>query len=160
MTQSISWSLADEAETIAAGALISRAMSSGVIFLHGNLGMGKTTLARGVIQSFGHEGAVKSPTYTLVEPYEFGDSKVYHFDLYRLGDPEELEYMGIRDYFENNALCLVEWSERGQGFLPAADLDLYLEPEGMGRKITMFARTELGQSTVQRLQELRSVRAQ
>ena len=159
MTQSISWSLADEAETIAVGALISRAMSSGVIFLHGNLGMGKTTLARGVIQSLGHQGAVKSPTYTLVEPYEFDDRRVYHFDLYRLGDPEELEYMGIRDYFENSSLCLVEWSEKGEGFLPAADLDLYLEPEALGRKITVFARTELGQFSVQRLQELRSVKA-
>ena len=159
MTQSISWSLADEAKTITAGALISRAMSSGVIFLHGNLGMGKTTLARGVIQSLGHQGAVKSPTYTLVEPYEFDDRRVYHFDLYRLGDPEELEYMGIRDYFENSSLCLVEWSEKGEGFLPAADLDLFLEPEALGRKITIYARTELGQSTVQRLQELRSVKA-
>jgi tRNA threonylcarbamoyladenosine biosynthesis protein TsaE len=159
VTQSISWSLANEAETIAAGALISRAMSSGVLFLHGNLGMGKTTLARGVIQSLGHQGAVKSPTYTLVEPYEFDDRRVYHFDLYRLGDPEELEYMGIRDYFENSSLCLVEWSEKGEGFLPAADLDLFLEPEALGRKITIFARTELGQSTVQRLQELRSVKA-
>jgi tRNA threonylcarbamoyladenosine biosynthesis protein TsaE len=102
---------------------------------------------------------VKSPTYTLVEPYEFADRKVYHFDLYRLGDPEELEYMGIRDYFENSSLCLVEWSEKGQGFLPAADLDLYLEPEALGRKITILARTELGKSTVQRLQELRSVKA-
>lgn len=159
MTQKISWSLADEAETIAAGALISRAMSSGVLFLHGNLGMGKTTLARGVIQSLGHQGAVKSPTYTLVEPYEFDDRRVYHFDLYRLGDPEELEYMGIRDYFENSSLCLVEWSEKGEGFLPAADLDLFLEPEALGRKITIYARTELGQSIVQRLQELRSVKA-
>jgi tRNA threonylcarbamoyladenosine biosynthesis protein TsaE len=159
VTQSISWSLADEAETIAAGALISRAMSSGVLFLHGNLGMGKTTLARGVIQSLGHQGAVKSPTYTLVEPYEFDDRRVYHFDLYRLGDPEELEYMGIRDYFENSSLCLVEWSEKGEGFLPAADLDLFLEPEALGRKITIYARTELGQSIVQRLQELRSVKA-
>jgi tRNA threonylcarbamoyladenosine biosynthesis protein TsaE len=159
VTQSISWSLADEAETIAAGALMSRAMSSGVLFLHGNLGMGKTTLARGVIQSLGHQGAVKSPTYTLVEPYEFDDRRVYHFDLYRLGDPEELEYMGIRDYFENSSLCLVEWSEKGEGFLPAADLDLFLEPEDLGRKITIFARTELGQSIVQRLQELRSVKA-
>jgi tRNA threonylcarbamoyladenosine biosynthesis protein TsaE len=159
VTQSISWSLADEAETIAAGALISRAMSSGVIFLHGNLGMGKTTLARGVIQSLGHKGAVKSPTYTLVEPYEFDDRKVYHFDLYRLGDPEELEYMGIRDYFENRSLCLVEWSEKGEGFLPAADLDLYLEAEALGRKIMIFARSESGQSALHRLQELRSGKA-
>ena len=159
MTQSISWSLVDEDETIAAGALICRAMSSGVLFLHGNLGMGKTTLARGLIQSLGHTGAVKSPTYTLVEPYEFDDRRVYHFDLYRLGDPEELEYMGIRDYFENNSLCLVEWSEKGAGFLPAADLDLYLEPEELGRKITILARTELGQSVVHTLRELRSVKA-
>lgn len=122
-----------------------------VIFLNGDLGMGKTTLSRGILQSFGHLGAVKSPTYTLVEPYEFvddsGQASVYHFDLYRLGNPEELEYMGIRDYFDQgNNLCLVEWSERGKGFLPKADLVVQIDPLQGGRKVALLAQTAKGEA--------------
>jgi tRNA threonylcarbamoyladenosine biosynthesis protein TsaE len=127
----------------------------GVIFLEGDLGMGKTTLCRGVLQGFGHKGAVKSPTYTLVEPYELKDKQVYHFDLYRLSDPEELEYLGIRDYFDNQALCLIEWPDKGAGILPQPDLTLSITVEGRGRRIQWQSGTQFGQQLADKLLEKR-----
>jgi tRNA threonylcarbamoyladenosine biosynthesis protein TsaE len=108
-----------------------------VIFLEGELGAGKTTLVRGFLRSFGYSDSVKSPTFTLVEPYQFETCQIYHFDLYRLNAPEELELMGVRDYFSEDAIILVEWPERGIGFLPKADLILTLSlmPEGRALKI-------------------------
>ena len=105
----------------------------GVVLLHGNLGVGKTTLVRGLLRSLGFEGTVKSPTYTLVEPYHVADRDIYHFDLYRLADPEELEYLGVRDYFRDDALCLIEWPQQADGFLPKADLELTLKHDGAAR---------------------------
>lgn len=123
-----------------------------VVFLEGDLGMGKTTLTRGVLQAFGHQGAVKSPTYTLVEPYQFAQAVVYHFDLYRLGSPEELEYMGIRDYFEEqNSLCVVEWAEKGQMFLPAADLVVRIKRIAEGRLLSLMAHSGTGEAIIERL---------
>lgn len=144
----------DEAAMMGLGARLAEAREPGmVLYLNGDLGMGKTTLSRGFIQSLGHVGAVKSPTYTLVEPYELAAVNVCHFDLYRLGDPEELEFIGIRDYFDGATICLVEWSERGKGILPPADLVINIEREGSGRQLQLSATSVLGDRLVQRLSE-------
>lgn len=134
----ITLQLADEAAMTELGARLGRiTQGHGLIFLDGDLGMGKTTLSRGLIRGLGHTGAVKSPTFTLVEPYEIGAMRVFHFDLYRLVDPEELEYMGIRDYFEDDALCLIEWPDKGAGFLPKPDLTITITPHNTGRLLTL-----------------------
>ena len=132
--------LANEAATIEAGRQLGERLPAGesyVVFLRGHLGAGKTTFTRGVLTARGHQGSVKSPTYTLVEPYELDGGHVYHFDLYRLAEPEELEYMGIRDYFSTESLCLIEWDERGAGVLPAPDLIVNLSKSGEGRSLSI-----------------------
>lgn len=135
----------DERATVAFGARLARACGVGaLIFLHGELGTGKTTLVRGVLRGLGHGGIVKSPTYTLVEPYRLGEQWVYHFDLYRVSDPEELEYIGAREYFDAGALCLVEWPERGSGFLPEPDLNIALAYRDHGRQVRLSAHTDRG----------------
>ncbi|QSX36647.1 tRNA (adenosine(37)-N6)-threonylcarbamoyltransferase complex ATPase subunit type 1 TsaE [Shewanella sedimentimangrovi] len=144
--------LASEEDTIALGRRLAAALKPPlVLYLSGELGAGKTTFSRGLIQSLGHQGAVKSPTYTLVEPYELPDVEVYHFDLYRLADPEELEFMGIRDYFTPNSLCIVEWPERGQGLLPAADIQLQLKYANSGRELILTSATAAGDALINSL---------
>jgi len=129
----------NEADMVAFGERLGRAFNaypaSLCVFLTGDLGAGKTTLSRGILRAFGHTGAVKSPTYTLVEVYEFAARRVYHFDLYRLGDPEELEYMGIRDYFSDGSICLMEWPERGQGVLPNPEIHIDIKVQDNGRHV-------------------------
>lgn len=108
-----------------------------VVFLQGDLGAGKTTLVRAYLRAGGFTGAVKSPTYTLVEEYTINHSKIFHFDLYRLAEPEELEWIGIRDYFDSASVCFIEWPDKGKGFLPEPDYIISLHPEGNGRRLNI-----------------------
>ena len=150
--------LADEDATIAIGSALARAVKTKlkqgiVVFLNGDLGAGKTTLTRGFVRGMGHKGNVKSPTYTLVEPYDLADWHVYHFDLYRLSDPEELEYMGIRDYFEDNCCCFIEWPEKGTGMLAKEDVVINIAYIGEQRNISLQASTEKGSELLKALKE-------
>ena len=128
----VSCDSAEDLERFAAG--FGAAAESGFkVYLQGPLGAGKTTFVRGLLRGLGYTGAVKSPTYTLVEPYHFADFAVYHFDFYRFHEPAELESIGYRDYFAADCCCLVEWPERAGDLLPAADIRLTLEIRGPGR---------------------------
>lgn len=145
--------LADEAAQVELGVRLGRCLDHrGCVFLIGELGAGKTTLARGVLRGLGHRGAVKSPTYTLLEPYAIGESRVNHFDLYRLGDPEELEFIGARELFEGDALNLIEWPSRGAGWLPPADLVVELKVIASGREATLTAASDHGEAALGRLE--------
>lgn len=119
------------------GAQVARCRSlCGVIYLQGELGVGKTTFARGLLRALGIGGVLRSPTYTLVEPYSFDGNTIYHFDLYRLVEGQELEFIGARDYFVQSALSLIEWPERGTGFIPVPDLRICIEYAGEQRRLT------------------------
>jgi len=143
----------DTAEAMEAlGAVLAPQLRAGlVIYFHGNLGAGKTTLIRGMLRGLGYTGAVKSPTFTLVEPYAQAGLNIYHFDLYRLNDPEELEFLGVRDYLEGSGVCLVEWAERGAGVLPPPDVDIVIEIAEEGRVVRFVARTENGSTLLREL---------
>lgn len=139
--------LADESQQIAlAREVAQHLVSSFVMLLKGDLGAGKTTFARGFIQASGFDGVVKSPTYTLVEPYPISNNRMcYHFDLYRLADPEELEFTGARDYFNENDVCLVEWPEKAEGFLPPADWVCEFSHHDEGRDLVVSALSDKGE---------------
>lgn len=152
--------LADERETIAVGDGLAKVLLSQneqcdkaqpalIVYLNGDLGAGKTTLTRGFVRGMGHQGNVKSPTYTLVEPYELPPWQVYHFDLYRLGDAEELEYMGIRDYFAENSCCFIEWPEKGAGILAKADIVIELDYQDEQRTVELCALSARGEAVLE-----------
>ena len=136
------------------GAAIAKICESGwVIYLHGDLGAGKTTLVRGLLQGLGYVGKVKSPTYTLVECYEIEENlesplHIYHFDLYRFYDEEEWEAAGFRDYFNATSICLIEWPEKAQQCLPLPDLDITFSIKESGRNIKLVANTPFGQQLI------------
>lgn len=139
--------LKNEQDTADLARRLASQIGEGIVFLIGDLGAGKTTLTRYWLQALGHQGAVKSPTYTLVEPYQLADKKVYHFDLYRLQDPYELELMGFRDYVsESNRLMLIEWPSKGEGMLPVADLVIELKHAQAERIVTLHS-TQLDLTT-------------
>lgn len=142
MTASVDVDLPDEAATLALGARAATLGAGVLVTLQGDLGAGKTTLVRGWLRALGHPGAVKSPTYTLVEPYALADGEVLHFDLYRLGDEEELEAIGFRDYLASGATCLVEWPERAPDALRHTDLAIVLSLAGAGRRAQLAAHSE------------------
>lgn len=144
--------LPDEASLLALGARLAKAvLVPTVIFMHGPLGAGKTTFARGFLRGLGYKDRVKSPTYTVVESYDLDDILVFHFDLYRLHDSYELELIGIQDYFKNNAICLIEWPEKGEEILPKQDLSFYIEMHRTGREIKWMAFSPHGETILQRL---------
>ena len=137
--------LPDAAATERAGAAIARELAGGmVVTLTGDLGAGKTTLARGMLRSLGWTGTVKSPTYTLVENYPVSSLYLYHFDFYRFADPEEWETAGLAEHFRNDSVCLVEWPERVADLLPPPDLAIALAHAGDGRNMTLLSRSAAG----------------
>ena len=139
--------LRDEAATLAFGEKLSLGLHPGLfIGISGELGSGKTTLARGILRGLGFRGKVKSPTYTLVELYKLSRLNLYHFDLYRFKDSRELLEAGFRDNFDSRNVCVVEWPERAQDLLPGADLSVSLEEERGGRRVRIVAHTESGKN--------------
>ncbi len=169
MTSQFKEALADEEATLTFGQNLARATflengnagvsahspghptMGGIIHLHGDLGAGKTTLTRGIMRGFGYEGAVKSPTYTLVEPYDFDQCSIYHFDLYRLAGAEEMDFLGTEDYFQDTNLCIIEWAEKGGEHVPAPDLSIHLSGTGTQREIVCQTQSEKGELIAKRL---------
>ena len=144
MRQQITASDAAQTEAIGACLALNRPVA-GIVYLEGDLGAGKTTLVRGFVHACGHQGVVKSPTYTLVEPYQNSAGTIYHFDLYRLNDPHELEFIGARELFGANAICLIEWPSRGGNELPAADLIVLIQMLADGRQLELHACSPVGE---------------
>lgn len=150
--------LPDEAATLEFAGHFYRVLPPGcLVYLRGNLGAGKTTFVRGYLRAAGYQGKVKSPTFTLVEEYFLQNHTIYHFDLYRLTDPEELEWMGMRDYLRPDALCFIEWPERGVGVLPQADVEIILDIDGPSRNLSVLPISHSGYNLTDTLSRLNHV---
>jgi tRNA threonylcarbamoyladenosine biosynthesis protein TsaE len=146
--------LPGEADTVSYGIALAPALAPGlVIHLCGELGAGKTTLARGILKGLGHAGTVKSPSFTLVEPYIFSRLYFYHFDFYRFTDPREFDEAGFREHFNADSVCLVEWPEKAAGLVPAADIRITMTFSGSGRLLEIGADTEAGRRCLERLEK-------
>jgi tRNA threonylcarbamoyladenosine biosynthesis protein TsaE len=160
--KAIEYFLKDETATVEIGEVLAKTVKgqskqqSLVAYLYGDLGAGKTTLTRGFVCGMGHQGNVKSPTYTLVEPYELAPWRIFHFDLYRLSDAEELEYMGIRDYFNVDCCCFIEWPEKGKGLLAKADLIITISYQDEQRIINLVAESEYGENILSQLVDIKN----
>ena len=154
MSKSTTRFLPAEADTLALGAALAPCLKPGmVVYLIGELGAGKTTLARGVLRALGHTGRVKSPSYALVEPYTISRLYLYHFDFYRFTDPREWAEAGFREYFNPDSVCLVEWPENAAGRIPPADLTIEITTAGAGRQVQVGSGTEAGDLCVERLKQ-------
>jgi tRNA threonylcarbamoyladenosine biosynthesis protein TsaE len=144
--------LPEEPDTLAFGARLASYLQPGmVVYLSGELGAGKTTLARGILRGLGHAGRVKSPSYALVEPYKLSRLYLYHFDFYRFASPQELGEAGFKEHFNPDSVCLVEWPENAAGLLPAADIRSTMKVVGSGRQLEIDADTETGRRCVEQL---------
>jgi tRNA threonylcarbamoyladenosine biosynthesis protein TsaE len=144
--------LPEEPDTLAFGAELARHLQPGmVVYLSGELGAGKTTLARGILRGLGYAGRVKSPSYALVEPYKLSRLYLYHFDFYRFASPQELGEAGFKEHFNPDSVCLVEWPENAAGLLPAADIRSTMKVAGSGRQLEIDADTETGRRCVEQL---------
>lgn len=152
MANDITLILDNEAATLACGDKFSHIVACGlVVYLHGDLGAGKTTFVRGVLHGLGHVGKVKSPTYTLVEPYTIFNYNIYHFDLYRFTDEEDWEAAGFREYFNAQSICMIEWPERAANVLPEPDIHVHLSHYQNARKIQFSAGSALGTQCLKKL---------
>lgn len=146
--------LPNESDTLAFGARLAKLCPQPfILFLQGELGSGKTTLVRGFLRGFNYASNVKSPTYTLVEPYSIAGQQIFHFDLYRLNDPEEIENLGIGDYFTPTSICLIEWPERAKNLLPTPDLSCYIQQHDTGRRIQLIAHSAKAKVLIEQLKK-------
>ena len=149
--------LGDEASTTLLGRRLATALAPGLrIYLRGNLGTGKTTLVRALLRALGFGGRVKSPSYALVELYTISRLHLYHFDFFRFHDPKEWLDAGFRDYFDGDAVCLVEWPEKAADLLPPADVEILLLDPGRGRDALLTAHTEAGEKCLEAASQLKS----
>lgn len=151
MTDTLTLLLADAAATLNLGRQLSEVVGPGLICLSGELGAGKTCLVRGLLRGLGHQGRVKSPTYTLVEPYQTSRLAVSHWDLYRLGSPEEMEALGFREHHQDQELLLVEWPERAGALLSRPDLMIALSYSGDARRVRLSAGSKVGEGWLREL---------